>query len=94
MRDFGIDAYDEGFREAALLPESKRSLSEILSGFSYDSQVLQGFESLLGSEIDFDANAIVLLYNFDADVDRQSEIVSGVVQLRFMGAVDFTPSVV
>jgi len=92
MADFGIDSYDENFREAEFLAPEDDRISEILKGFSYDAQVIDAYESAVGNLLDSKINAVVLLYNYDANVEIGQVAGSNGVSLKYYGAVEYEPT--
>ncbi|MEW6305039.1 MAG: immunity 22 family protein [Verrucomicrobiota bacterium] len=89
MRDFGIPSYDEDFREAERLGCLERSIRALLRGFSYDAQIIEKFAAICGEQIAFDANAVVLLYNFRIENPQVISAGTDAVQLRYMGVTDY-----
>jgi len=92
MTDFGIEAYDENFREAEVLPVASSRLQEIFAGFSYEKQITDAYESAFGSELDSKCNAVILLFNYDATIPAGQTAVSDGLSLRYYGAVAYEPS--
>jgi hypothetical protein len=89
MRDFSIPSYDEDFREAELLSKPQRSLEALLRGFSYDSQLVEKFRAICGETINFDANAVVLLYNFRTEQPRVGRVQAEDVELQWIGTTEY-----
>ena len=85
-KDFGIKSYDEDFREARFYDVPSRSLRELLTGFSYDNLIIPKFIELCGSSLAADANAVILLYNFEYNEGRQESPESS-VKMRYLGAI-------
>ena len=89
MEDFELPRWEEACREAELLGEVGDSVAEVLSGFSYDSQLIEQFQRMLGESLTSPVNAAVLLYNFN----HQSPTVTqsdGAIQLRFVGVAKYS----
>lgn len=89
MRDFDIPSYDENFREAEFLEEPSRRIRSLLHGFSYDQRIVANFEAICGEAVDFDVNAVVLLYNYYLANPNRAVAGSGVVRLRYMGVTKY-----
>ncbi|TWT38818.1 immunity 22 family protein [Blastopirellula retiformator] len=89
MREFDLPYWDEDFREADTIDGPSDSVAEVLSGFSYNSQLIEQFQRMLGESLTFPVNAAVLLYNFN----HQSPTVTqsdGAIQLRFVGVAKYS----
>ena len=83
MLDFSLDRWDEDFREAGVLERPSSVIKDILRGCSYEGQIVPQFERLCGETIGFDANAVVLLYDYCySGYIREA---TGPFRLRFMG---------
>lgn len=91
MQDFSIPSYDENFREAERLSEPQRNLEALLRGFSYDSQLIEKFRAICGETINYDANAVVLLYNFHVKRPQVVRFEGEDVELQWMGTTKIDP---
>ena len=89
MLDFELPMYDEDFLEAERLAQPQRLISSLLQGFSYDEQLIPAFSAICGESIEFEANAVVLLYNYRARVVASESWPAGEVRLRFMGVAEY-----
>ncbi len=84
--EFGIQRFDEDFREADFIDPPERSLNELLAGTSYNHVTIPRFTKVIGATLPEEVNAIVLLYNFNYG----GQIVNsenGAVVLSFRGVV-------
>lgn len=83
-KDFGIDYYDEDFREVEFYSESSDDLRVLLEGFSYDKEMVPKFIDICGERLDQEENSVILLYDFQysGDIDR-------VGQFQFLGTVQY-----
>lgn len=64
-KTFGIDRYDDDFREAKYFEEFQSEISEIFENFSYDHIIIKYFKNLVGDKLDKNYNTVILLYNFE-----------------------------
>ena len=87
-KNFGIKSYDDDFREARVFDVPSRSLLDLLTGFSYDDLIIPKFIKLCGPSLSADANAVILLYNFDYTEGHQ-ENADGLVKVRYLGTITF-----
>lgn len=86
--DFGTGLYDHDFMETDVTEKSTRSLSELLQGCSYNSVVVPTFLRLIGEQLPVEANAFVLLYDFQHHGSLgTAPVASGPVELRYMGLI-------
>ncbi len=70
MRDFNLNYYDEDFKESEYFEETVTTFSDLLNGFSYDDVIIKNYIDLFGNNnFNFDANAALLLYNFEYSKD-------------------------
>lgn len=85
--DFGTGRYDHDFMDMAV-EKPTRSLSDLLRGCSYDSIIIPRFVELCGKTLPDEANAFVLLYDFqhNGSVGCGADA-GGPVKLRYMGSV-------
>lgn len=84
MLDFSLLYWDEDFREADHLETACQSVAKVLSGFSYDSRLIEQFQQQLGRTLPAEVNAVVLLYNYRHQPTPVPQA-SGDVQLQFVG---------
>lgn len=84
--DFGIDWFDEDFREAGLISLLTQSLSQLLEGHSNAKALIPKFAATIGDTLDSEANAVLLLFDFRYDGEVR-EVTHGPVRLRFQGVV-------
>lgn len=89
MKDFNIPSYDEDFLEAEFLENPVAAIAQLLQGFSYDDQLIPRFTAICGNETDFKASAVVLLYNYKAQISGK-RMSAGPVQLTFMGVTQYS----
>ncbi|MGA8942187.1 MAG: immunity 22 family protein [Thermoactinomyces sp.] len=82
--DFGIDYYDDDFREIEFYSESSDDLRILLEGFSYDEKIVSEFIDICGDRLDRKVNSVILLYDFQyiGNIDRAS-------QFQFLGTVQY-----
>jgi hypothetical protein len=86
--DFGTGFYDDDFMEADMPETPTRSLGHLLRGCSYDSIVIPKFVKLCGDLLPDEANAFVLLYNFQHNGrPGRGTGADGPVKLRYMGSI-------
>ena len=83
--DFGTGWYDHDFMDTAV-KRPTRSLRDLLRGCSYDSIIIPKFIKLCGESLSEEANAVVLLYNFQ-HLGRAAPIADRSVQLHYMGSI-------
>lgn len=92
MDTYQISRYDEGFREAEYFERHLSSVRDLLSGFSYDEQIIPRFISIVGENAPFPVNAVLLLYNFYVDRDitqHQPSPKANGVDMQFIGCVEY-----
>lgn len=89
MEDFELPRWDEDCREAEYLGEVSNSVAEVLSDFSYASQLIGQFQQTLGESLTFPMNAAVLLYNFNHLTPTVAQSY-GAIQLRFVGVAKYS----
>ena len=82
---FGIGYYDEGLKETACCDSPTRRLRDLLNGVSYDSVIIDRFESL--ARLDTDVNCAVLIY--DHRHEGLVEWFLNGVSMTFFGAVRY-----
>jgi thiamine pyrophosphokinase len=83
-KDFGIEYYNEDFREVEFCSQSSNDLRFLLEGFSYDEEIVPEFINICGERLDQEVNSVILLYDFkyDAKVDKAN-------QFKFLGTVQY-----
>ena len=87
-KDFKTGWYDHDFMEADMPEKSTRSLGDLLRGCSYDSIIIPKFVKLFGDLLPEEANAFVLLYDFQHHGSPWPGAgVGGPVKLRYMGSI-------
>ncbi len=91
MVQFGLPRWNEACREAECFEAFTDSLIEVLTGFSYDSQLVEQLQTSLEKSIRSPVNAAVLLYNYNFQNPRVIES-HGALQLRFFGVCKFQES--
>jgi hypothetical protein len=87
-KDFGIDWYDEDFLEASKSDYKTRSFQELLAKHSGGPGLITKLVRLVGKQLSFDADTIVILYDFVYD-GRVPLVEGGAVSLRFLGTVPY-----
>lgn len=85
MRDFNID-YNQDLLENTLIEGSTTSLITLLSGSSYEAEILSRFVEYYGEELPETYDSVIRLYDFeyDGDID-EVKFKSG--NLIYMGSV-------
>ena len=85
--DFGTGRYDHDFMDIAV-EKPTRVLSDLLRGCSYDSIIIPKFVKLFGDVLPEEANAFVLLYDFQHNGSPgPGADAGGPVKLRYMGSI-------
>jgi hypothetical protein len=87
--DFGIEYYDDDSREADFVPSVGQSISALLAGCSYDTEVIPEAVALIGDKLSFDANVFVMLLDFAYD-GRIESVEHPHMSLKFVGIVRYT----
>src|SRR5687767_1675636 len=65
MKDFELRFYETGLWEVTFYPHPMQSVEELIKGSSYDEIITPKFVGLLGNELKYPVNAMVLLCDFD-----------------------------
>lgn len=65
QEDFGIMEYNLDFMEKDWLSDYCDDLESLLSGFSYDYQIIPEFQKIICKEKLINYNSILLLYDFE-----------------------------
>ncbi|MGA5661077.1 immunity 22 family protein [Bacillus bombysepticus] len=88
MRDFNLDFidYNQDLLESTLIEDSTTSLTTLLSGSSYKTEILSQFVEHYGEELPEIYDSVIRLYDFeyDGDID-EVKFISG--NLIHMGSV-------
>jgi len=88
MRDFNLDFidYNQDLLESTLIEDSTTSLTTLLSGSSYETEILSQFAEHYGEELPEIYDSVIRLYDFeyDGDID-EVKFKSG--NLIYMGSV-------
>lgn len=87
---FGIEWYDDDFREAEFFAEEGRGsdAANLLAGFSYEEELIPMFADLLkGMTLD-EFNTVIILYNFKYE-GKQGNYQDISAQLNFIGSVPY-----
>ncbi|PGD54293.1 hypothetical protein COM40_21320 [Bacillus wiedmannii] len=88
MRDFNLDFidYNQDLLESTLIEDSTTSLTTLLSGSSYETEILSKFVEHYGEELPEIYDSVIRLYDFeyDGDID-EVKFKSG--NLIYMGSV-------
>ncbi|MCU4766522.1 immunity 22 family protein [Bacillus toyonensis] len=88
MRDFNLDFidYNQDLLESTLIEDSTTSLTTLLSGSSYETEILSQFVEHYGEELPEIYDSVIRLYDFeyDGDID-EVKFKSG--NLIYMGSV-------
>jgi hypothetical protein len=89
LQDFNIDIddFDEDFIERIFEKETN-SITELISGCSYEDVLIPKYESLIGKVSSVKFNAGILLYNFQYDGSIKTVNNKG-CQFEFIGAVEY-----
>lgn len=85
---YGLDWYDDDFREAEWFTQASSQVIPIIQGCSYEKLVLPRFVALLGEQLDQKYNAVILLYNFKYDGNAIDVSIDD-SQLKFLGTVEY-----
>ncbi|MEO0838325.1 MAG: immunity 22 family protein [Cyanobacteria bacterium J06643_5] len=85
-RAFGINFYDDDFREAEFLEESYNNIDNLLEDFSYDNIIIPRFSAVI-SPLQQRFNTVVLLFNFrySGTIEEWEET----VYLKYFGSVSY-----
>ncbi|WP_090920228.1 MULTISPECIES: immunity 22 family protein [unclassified Bacillus (in: firmicutes)] len=74
MRDFNLDFinYNQDLLESTFIEDSVTSLALLLSGSSYEADILPQFVEHYGEELSESYNSVIRLYDFeyDGEVDK------------------------
>src|SRR5258708_5503989 len=84
--DFAIKSYDEDFREAQFWEVPSRKVRDLLTGHSYDTEIIPAFVKICGESLSTEVNAVVLLYNFEFN-EGPKDNAGDNVRLRYLGTV-------
>jgi len=86
--DFGLERFDDDVREAEILEQGSRSLTELLADFSYDDVIIPNFVATVGDTLPRSAETVVLLYDYQ-HTGRVTTEAQRAVSLRFVGVVPY-----
>lgn len=86
---FAVTHFDEDFREASLVGPSKQ-ISILLDGCSYCGEIIPKFEATVGPELGFEANAVILLYNFRVETPMILNSVGQDWSFQHVACVDYS----
>lgn len=91
LKDFNIDIddFDEDFIERVCLDKEANSITELISGCSYEDVVIPKYENLINKVSSVKFNAGILLYNFEYDGNVKA-VNNKDYQFKFIGAVEYT----
>lgn len=89
MRAFSIPRYDEDFCEAERLQQPERRIRSLLQGFSYDEVITPSFARICGELVSFDANVVILLYNYRVRNPSVANVDSSYIRLQLMGVAEY-----
>lgn len=90
-KNFGIKYMDTDFMEYEYTDEMKKSIKELLEGFSWDNQLIPKFEELLKDTKDIQGNVLVLvsdIIEFEYDETTVSDKGDG-YSIQYLGKVSF-----
>lgn len=89
MTDFGLEPWDENFREADFFTERGSCLLTLLEGFSFANQITPQYEKQVGSSLTFPVNSVILLYEYKF---QNAEVIasSGDTSMRFVGIAEYS----
>lgn len=90
LQDFNIDIddFDEDFIERVCLDKEANSITELISGCSYEDVVMPKYENLISKVSSVKFNAGILLYNFQYDGNVKA-VNNKDYQFKFIGAVEY-----
>lgn len=88
MRDFNLDFidYNQDLLESTLIGDSTTSLTTLLSGSSYETEILSQFVEHYGEELPEIYDSVIRLYDFEYDGDID-EVKFKSRNLIYMGSV-------
>jgi predicted adenine nucleotide alpha hydrolase (AANH) superfamily ATPase len=86
-KSFGIDFYDENFKESEFFEESKNSLELLFKGFSCESIIIPRFNETVES-IKENFDVVILLCNFRY-IPTIFECQSREVYFKFIGSTSY-----
>lgn len=90
LEDFNIDPdeFDEDFVESEHFEEKRAKVANILSGCSYDYNIIPRFIDLIGETLTSKYNCAILLYNFQYKGNIKS-VEKTNYDFLFLGSVKF-----
>ena len=91
LNDFNIDIdeFDEDFIERVCYEDGVDTLSELISGCSYEDIVLPEILNEIEDRFKDKTNAAILLYNFDYD-QNTSSVINAQYNFRFVCSVKYS----
>jgi hypothetical protein len=84
---YGIDWFDEDFREASVNDSPTLSVRDLLARHTSGTQIAETLDSLGKGTLRLESNAIVLLYDFEYSGKVKTASID-VVSLEYIGTVD------
>ncbi|URZ02148.1 immunity 22 family protein [Clostridium felsineum] len=90
LQDFNIDMddFDEDYIERVYLEKGTNSITELISGCSYEDVVIQKYENLVDGVQSVKINAGILLYNFQYDGNIKN-LNNKDYKFKFIGSVKY-----
>lgn len=90
LGDFNInmDDFDEDFIEKVCHGNEVMTLSELISGCSYEDVVILKFINMYGDKLPNDINSAVLLYNFGYNGNTK-EVQKDELNFKYIGTVSY-----
>jgi hypothetical protein len=90
-RAFGINWFDEDFREASVRETPCNSIEELLRQHSYGREIAAAVRLQVGEQLRLEANAVVMLFDFQY-AGEVIDVNADGVTLRFLGVFQFEVS--
>lgn len=89
LKDYNIDIdeFDEDYIERVCHTKKTNSISELISGCSYEDIIVPLIEGKIGKEIPEKVNSAILLYNFDFDCNTDG--IDTVYNFKFVCSVKY-----
>ena len=90
LQDFNIniDDFDEDFIERVCLDKEANSITELISGCSYEDVIIPQYENLISRVSSVKFNAGILLYNFQYDGNVKA-VNNKDYEFKFIGSVEY-----
>ncbi len=93
MNTFGlVEDYEPECVERLVVEEASRKICVLLQGFSCDKQLIKLFTEINGSEIDFEANAVILIFEYNASPEIK-KYEDHDVYMQYIGTTKFDRSI-